>query len=72
MKSRTRVNSNPRSKLGLILAVAPVVLELLIKARQKQKKGSRYATPRKRDRVIDTLLAGAQRAVGGRNKRRWF
>ncbi|GGR53631.1 hypothetical protein GCM10008959_14080 [Deinococcus seoulensis] len=71
MKNRTRVKGTS-GKFGLILAAAPVVLELLIKARQQQKKQGRYATARKRDRVIDTLLAGAQRAVGRRNRRRWF
>ncbi|AWT36343.1 hypothetical protein GCM10008956_16160 [Deinococcus arenae] len=71
MKSRTRVNSKS-GKMGLILAAAPVVIELLVAARNGQKKRGKYTRARKRDRVIDSLLSGAQRAVGRGGKRRWF
>ncbi|GGR88563.1 hypothetical protein [Deinococcus sedimenti] len=71
MKNRTRMKSKS-GKLGLILAAAPVVLELLVAARNGQKKRGRYTRARKRDRVIDSLLGHAQRAVGKPGKRRWF
>ncbi|MXV20585.1 hypothetical protein GLX28_13175 [Deinococcus xianganensis] len=66
------MKTSSKGKLGLILAAAPVVLELLVKARAAQKKNSRYTRARKRDRMIDSLLSGAQRAVGKRGKRRFF
>ncbi len=71
MKNRTRVKSRS-GKLGLILAAAPVVLELIVAARNGQKKRARYTRARKRDRVIDSLLSRAQRAVGKPGKRRFF
>ncbi|GHG23333.1 hypothetical protein CBQ26_02570 [Deinococcus indicus] len=66
------MKTSSKGKLGLIMAAAPVVLELLVKARAAQKKNSRYTRARKRDRMIDSLLSGAQRAVGKRGKRRFF
>lgn len=71
MKNRTRTKGRS-GKLGLILAAAPVVLELLVAARASQKKRGRYAAARKRDRLIDSVLSGAQRVVGKSSKRRWF
>ncbi|WP_343761094.1 hypothetical protein [Deinococcus depolymerans] len=71
MKNRTRVKGKS-GRLGLILAAAPIVLELLVTARNAQKKRARYTRARKRDRLIDSLLSGAQRAVGKPGKRRFF
>lgn len=64
------MKTSSKGKLGLIMAAAPVVLELLVKARQKQR--GRYATARKRDRIIDTLLSRAQKVVGKPGRRRFF
>ncbi|MCD0156525.1 hypothetical protein IHN57_04585 [Deinococcus sp. 6GRE01] len=66
------MKTSSKGKLGLIMAAAPVVLELLVKTRAAQKKKSRYTRARKRDRVIDTLLSRAQKAVGKPGKRRLF
>ncbi|GGL06740.1 hypothetical protein [Deinococcus radiotolerans] len=71
MKTRTRKNSKS-GKMGLILAAAPVVLELIVAARNGQKKRGKYTRARKRDRLIDSLLSGAQKAVGKSSRRRWF
>ncbi|UBV43033.1 hypothetical protein LAJ19_02070 [Deinococcus taeanensis] len=68
MSTRTR----PRSKLGLLLSLAPIALELLALARRSQKKRSRYTRASKRDRAVDFLLNQAQRRVGKARTRRWF
>ncbi|PTA66842.1 hypothetical protein [Deinococcus arcticus] len=67
MKTRTR----SRGKLGLLLTMAPIALELLALARKSQRKG-KYTKARKRDRALDFLLNQAQRKVRGKTQRRWF
>ena len=47
------MKTSSKGKLGLIMAAAPVVLELLVKTRAAQKKKSRYTRARKREIRLD-------------------
>lgn len=59
---------------GKVLVYAPIVLEVLNLLRRSQAaKRGKYVKARRRDRIIDSVLGHASRAVGGKSsKRRWF
>lgn len=65
------MKTRSKGKLGLLLTVAPVALELLALARKSQRK-TKYTKARKRDRALDFLLDRAQRKLRGKPQRRWF
>lgn len=69
----SRFRARKRSKLGQVMALAPIALEVLalIRDAQKKKRG-RFAPVRKRDRALDFLLDRAARRRGGRKKHGWF
>ncbi len=65
------MKTRSKGKLGLLLTVAPIALELLALARKSQRK-TKYTKARKRDRALDFLLDRAQRKLRGKPQRRWF
>ncbi|WP_135227824.1 hypothetical protein [Deinococcus fonticola] len=64
-----------KGKLGKLLVMAPIALEVANLMRQTQKaKQGKYAKARKRDKAFDFALDQANRLMGKKKpaKRRWF
>ncbi|RJF73622.1 hypothetical protein D3875_08655 [Deinococcus cavernae] len=64
-----------KGKLGKLLVMAPIALEVANLMRQTQKaKQGKYAKARKRDKAFDFALDQANRLIGKKKpaKRRWF
>ncbi|MFC4639883.1 hypothetical protein [Deinococcus hohokamensis] len=59
-----------KGRLGKLMVIAPVVLEVLHLMRQSQRKG-KYVKARKRDKALDFLLNQARRRMGGKSARRF-
>lgn len=64
-----------KGKLGKLLVMAPIALEVanLMRQNQKKKQG-KYVKARKRDKAFDFALDQANRLFGKKKpaKRRWF